>query len=74
MPKTNHVVVEGINLKSSWKKDPNGQSVAAKSARSIDVSNVALVDPKTNKATRIGIKKENGKRSRVAKKSGTVIG
>lgn len=73
MPKDNKVIVEGVNLKSSWKKDPNGQSIAHKEAKPIDVSNVAIADPKTGKASRIGIKKEAGKRVRVAKKSGAVI-
>ena len=40
---------------------------------SIHASKVALVDPKTKKATRIGFKVEGGKKVRVAKKSGTVI-
>ena len=39
----------------------------------IHVSNVALVDPKTNKPTKVGYKVENGKKVRVAKKSSTVI-
>ena len=40
----------------------------------IDVSNVALIDPKDNKPTRVGFKiMEDGRKVRVAKKSGTVI-
>lgn len=40
----------------------------------IHVSNVMLVDPKTNKPTRVGYKVlENGQKVRVAKKSGEVI-
>ena len=39
----------------------------------IDVSNVMLIDPKTSKPTRVGYKIENGKKMRVAKKSGTVL-
>ncbi|MBO0767292.1 MAG: 50S ribosomal protein L24 [Solirubrobacterales bacterium] len=37
----------------------------------IHVSNVALIDPKDGKPTRIGIETEDGKRFRVAKRSGT---
>ena len=41
---------------------------------SIHLSNLALVDPQSKKPTRIGIKiLENGKRVRVAKKSGVQI-
>ncbi len=39
----------------------------------IHVSNVALVDPKTKKPTRVGYKLEKGKKVRVAKKSGTEL-
>lgn len=40
----------------------------------IHVSNVALVDPKTGKATRVGYKVEkDGHKVRVAKKSGEVV-
>jgi large subunit ribosomal protein L24 len=39
----------------------------------IHVSNVMLVDPKTNKPTRVGISREGGQRQRVAKKSGEAI-
>ncbi|MFN8130676.1 MAG: 50S ribosomal protein L24 [Solirubrobacteraceae bacterium] len=37
----------------------------------IHVSNVMLIDPKDKKPTRIGIEREDGKRYRVAKRSGT---
>jgi large subunit ribosomal protein L24 len=39
----------------------------------IDVSNVALIDPETGKATRVGFKIVDGEKVRVAKKSGKVI-
>ena len=39
----------------------------------IHVSNVMLLDPKSNDPTRVGIKREGGRRVRVAKKSGTEI-
>jgi large subunit ribosomal protein L24 len=41
--------------------------------RPIHVSNVALADPKSGEATRVGFKIEDGKKVRVAKKSGEVI-
>jgi len=37
----------------------------------IHVSNVMLLDPKDSKPTRVGVERENGKRYRVAKRSGT---
>lgn len=39
----------------------------------IHSSNVMLVDPKTGERTRVGYKEENGKKVRVAKKSGEII-
>jgi large subunit ribosomal protein L24 len=40
----------------------------------IAMSNIALVDPKTGEATRVGFKiQEDGTKVRVAKKSGEVI-
>jgi large subunit ribosomal protein L24 len=73
IPKENRVVVEGMNLKTFWKKDGSGVSHKKQEATAVDVSNVALLDPKTGKPTRVGIKKENGKIVRIAKKSGSVI-
>ena len=39
----------------------------------IHVSNVMLIDPESNEPTRVSIKREGGRRVRVAKKSGKEI-
>jgi len=39
----------------------------------IHISNVMLIDPESNQPTRVGIKREGGRRIRVAKKSGKEI-
>ena len=39
----------------------------------IHISNVMLIDPESNEPTRVGIKREGGRRIRVAKKSGKEI-
>jgi large subunit ribosomal protein L24 len=39
----------------------------------IHVSNVMLIDPESNEPTRVGIKREGGRRIRIAKKSGKEI-
>ena len=39
----------------------------------IHVSNVMLLDPKTNEPTRVGVRREDGKRVRVGRKSGEAI-
>jgi large subunit ribosomal protein L24 len=51
--------------------DPQG-GIKNKEA-AIHVSNVAIVDPKSGAATRIGFKIDGDKKVRVAKKSGEVI-
>lgn len=76
MPKDSKVVVQGINLvKRHTKPTQESAGGIVSKEHPIHVSNVALIDPKTGKATRVGIKvDENGQKSRVAKKSGEVIG
>lgn len=74
-PARNEVIVEGVNMKKKHqrarKQGQKGQIVDI--ASPINASNVMLRDPKTGKPTRIGIKKEGGKRARIAKKSGSTI-
>lgn len=74
MPKENKVIVQGINLVKRHTK-PTQESaggIVSKEAP-IHVSNVALIDPKDGKATRVGFKVENGQKVRVSKRSGEVI-
>ena len=69
------VIVEGINMVSKHTK-PNAkqpQGGIVKQEGSIHISNVQLVDPKTGAPTRIGYKIEDGKKVRIAKKSGEEI-
>lgn len=73
-PADKKVIVEGVNIVTRHMKKQGatpGQKVTYEKA--IDASNVMLVDPKTGAPTRIGFKTENGKKVRVAKKSGMVI-
>ena len=69
-------IVEGANMVSKHTKPnaatPNGGII--KKEAPIHISNLALVDPKTGKATRVGRKlNDAGKLVRVAKKSGEEI-
>ena len=69
-------LVEGVNMVSKSMKPSakNPQGGIVKQAAPIHVSNLSLIDPKSGKATRIGMKKtDDGKKVRVAKKSGEVI-
>lgn len=51
----------------------NPQGGIVEKEASVHISNVALVDPKTGKATRVGIKVDGDKKVRVAKKSGETL-
>ena len=68
-------LVEGVNMVSkSMKPAKNPQGGIVKQEAPIHVSNLSLIDPKSGKATRIGMKiTDDGKKVRVAKKSGEVI-
>lgn len=74
-PNKNRVVVKGINLvtKHNRPSQANPDGGITKIEAPIHVSNVAYLDPVTKKPTKIGYKLEDGKKYRVAKKSGTVI-
>ena len=71
------VFVEGLNVIKRHQRptalNPNAEAGVIEREAPIHVSNVALVDPKDNKPTRVGIKREGGKRFRVARRSGQQI-
>ena len=72
----NRALVEGIRIvsKSTKPSAKNPQGGIVKQEAPIHISNLSLIDPKTGKATRVGIKKnEDGTKVRVSKKSGEVI-
>ena len=73
-PEESRVVVEGVN-RHKWHIKPTKEQPGHIVDREapIHVSNVALIDPKTKKATRVGYKMEGDKKVRVSKKSGTQI-
>ena len=69
------VIVEGVNMVSKHTK-PNAkqpQGGIIKHEAPVHVSNVNLIDPKSGKPTRVGFKVEDGKKVRIAKKSGEEI-
>jgi large subunit ribosomal protein L24 len=80
-PKKNRLYVEGLNF---VKRHQRPQQVAGAQRSEtvggvieregpIHISNVMLVDPKDAKPTRVGILVEDGKRLRVAKRSGSKL-
>jgi len=75
LPEKRRVVVQGVNLVTKHQKptqvSPGG---IQKKELPIHVSNVAIADPKSGDATRVGYKNlKDGKKVRVAKKSGDTI-
>ena len=72
----NRALVEGVNMvsKSTKPSAKNPQGGIVKQEAPIHISNLSLVDPKSGKPTRVGIKvAEDGKKVRIAKKSGEEI-
>ena len=76
IPDTQRVVVAGVNVvKKHTKPSQTTPGGIEKVERAVHVSNVALADPKTGKPTRVGFKTlADGKKVRVARKSGETIG
>ena len=74
-PKKDRVLVEGVNIVKKHVKpnqlNPQGGIVSQEAT--MHVSNVMLMDPKSGEPTCVGDKEEDGKKVRVAKKSGAVI-
>jgi len=75
MPKDNKVIVAGINVATRHRKptQANPQGGLERREAPLHVSNVALEDPKTGKPTRVRFEVQDGKKVRVAVKSGEVI-
>lgn len=74
MPKAGKAVVDGVNIAiRATKQSQTSQGGRVPKAMPIDLSNVALVDPKDGGPTRVGFKMEGDKKVRFAKKSGAVI-
>ena len=76
LPQEERVLVAGVNMVKRHTKpsqaDPQG-GIKEKEAP-IHVSNVALIDPKSSRPTRVGFKLlADGRKVRVAKRSGEVL-
>ena len=78
----NKVIVEGVNVQKRHIKPRTLADTQAASQTTggivetegfVDVSNVMLIDPKSGEPTRVGIRREGGRRVRIAKKSGEAI-
>lgn len=73
--KDNRVIIEGVNIVSRHTSPSNANPDGGiiKKEAPIHASNVQIIDPTTEKTTRIGMKMVDNKKVRYAKKSGTVL-
>ncbi len=71
----NRAIIEGVNMVSKHTKPSakNPQGGIVKKEASMDISNVALVDPKSNSITKVGFRLEGDKKVRFSKKSNQVL-
>ncbi|ACA14913.1 ribosomal protein L24 [Methylobacterium sp. 4-46] len=75
MPKENRALVRGVNLVKRHQRQTQTQEggIISKEA-AIDLSNLAVADPKDGKPTRVGFRiLEDGRKVRFAKRSGDLI-
>ena len=75
MPKDGKVIVAGVNIAIRHRKasQTNPQGGLERSEAPIHVSKVAIEDPKTGKPTRVRFEERDGKKVRVAVRSGELI-
>ena len=72
-----YVLVEGVNVaKKHAKPNPmrNETGGIVEKTMPIHISNVAIFNPATGKADRIGVKEQDGKKVRIFRSSGEVVG
>jgi large subunit ribosomal protein L24 len=75
IPKDSKVVVSGVNVAARHRKpsQANPQGGVERKEAPLHVSKVSIADPKTGKATRVRFEERDGKKVRVAVKSGELI-
>ena len=75
MPTEGRAVVEGVNLVKRHQRQTRTQEAGIiTKAAALDLSNLAIADPKDGKPTRVGFKiLDDGRKVRIAKRSGELI-
>lgn len=76
LPKLNRAVVEGVAVavKHTKANQMGEQGGLVRRERAVDLSNLKLIDPKSDQPTRVGFRiLEDGRKVRVAKKTGALI-
>lgn len=76
-PAKQRVYVEGLNIVKRHQRptplNPNAEAGVVEKEGPIHISNVAVLDPKDKKPTRVGVARENGVRNRVTRRTGTKL-
>ena len=74
IPAKLRAVVEGVNIvKKHVKASQTEEGGIQEMPAPVHMSNLALIDPKSGEATRVGRREENGVWVRYSKKSGNII-
>ena len=76
MPKEDRALVQGVNVVKRHQKPQglNRQGGIVEKEAPIHLSNLALIDPRSDKPTRVGFRLlEDGKKVRIARASGEVL-
>jgi len=76
LPKDDRAIVQGVNIAKRHTKPSaaNQQGGIVEREATIHLSNLALVDPQTNKPTRVGFRVlDDGRKVRFARPSGAVF-
>ena len=75
LPKEGKVIVSGVNVAARHRKptQANPQGGIERREAPLHVSKVALEDPKSGKPTRVRFEERDGKKVRVAARSGELI-
>ncbi|MXP14453.1 50S ribosomal protein L24 [Altererythrobacter confluentis] len=75
MPKDGKIVVEGVNIAARHRKpsQENPQGGIDRFEAPMHISKVAVADPKDGKPTRVRFEERDGKKVRIAVKSGEAI-
>ena len=75
LPKSDKVLVDGVNIAVRHRKptQQNPQGGIERSEAPLHITNDALQDPKTGKPTRVRMETKDGKKVRVAARSGETI-
>lgn len=73
-PTENRALVQGVNMvKRHQRPTQVAEGGIIEKEAPIHLSNIAMIDPKDDKATRVGFKVVDGKKVRIAKRSGEAL-